>query len=138
MPVSELNSLLDRMDSIHDDHQNQMIQKWQSMSFEKQVEMIAKMSEKIIKMESMNMSQHISAMDNLMQKDGKHYDKKMMKTQSEPIYNETLNPRQIDYPNTLGFSDLHIHAIRHLDVNVSRYCGSSAADYSSSSLQGIR
>ena len=37
----------------------------------------------------------------------------------EPLYNETLNPRQIDYPNILGFNDLHIHAIRHLDVNKS-------------------
>jgi len=37
----------------------------------------------------------------------------------EPLYNEALNPRQIDYPNTLGFSDLHIHAIRHLDVEKS-------------------
>lgn len=30
-----------------------------------------------------------------------------------PLYNEGLNPRQIDYPNILGFNDLHIHAIRH-------------------------
>lgn len=29
-------------------------------------------------------------------------------------YNETLNPRQKEYPNHLGFNDLHIQAIRHL------------------------
>ena len=119
VPISELNLLLDKMDSVHKDHQNQMIQQWQSMSFEKQTEMIAKMNEKIIKMESMDMSQHMSAMNDMMKKDDKHTDK-MMKTPSDPIYNEVLNPRQIDYPNTLGFSDLHIHAIRHLDVNQSQ------------------
>ena len=30
------------------------------------------------------------------------------------VYNETLNPRQKEYPNHLGFNDLHIQAIRHL------------------------
>jgi hypothetical protein len=39
-----------------------------------------------------------------------------------PTYNETFNPRQKEYPNHLGFNDLHIQAIRHLppktqDVN---------------------
>lgn len=29
-------------------------------------------------------------------------------------YNETLNPRQVEYPNHLGFNDLHLKAIRHL------------------------
>ena len=38
------------------------------------------------------------------------------------VYNETFNPRQKEYPNHLGFNDLHIQAIRHLppksqDVN---------------------
>lgn len=37
-------------------------------------------------------------------------------------YNQTFNPRQKEYPNHLGFNDLHIQAIRHLvpdtnDVN---------------------
>lgn len=118
VPISELNSLFEKMDSVREDHQNQMIRQWQNMSFEKQTEMIAKMNEKITKMESMDMSKHMSVMDDMMGKDGKHHDK-MMKTQSGPLYNEVLNPRQIDYPNTLGFSDLHIHAIRHLDVNQS-------------------
>ena len=29
-------------------------------------------------------------------------------------YNETFNPRQKEYPNHLGFNDLHIQAIRHI------------------------
>ncbi len=38
------------------------------------------------------------------------------------VYNEVMNPRQKEYPNHLGFNDLHIQAIRHLkpdthDVN---------------------
>jgi hypothetical protein len=32
-------------------------------------------------------------------------------------YNEMLNPRQIEYPAHLGFNDLHIEAIRHIDPN---------------------
>lgn len=30
------------------------------------------------------------------------------------LYNETFNPRQKEYPNHLGFNDLHIQAIRHI------------------------
>jgi len=30
------------------------------------------------------------------------------------VYNEVMNPRQKEYPNHLGFNDLHIQAIRHL------------------------
>jgi len=30
------------------------------------------------------------------------------------VYNPTFNPRQKEYPNHLGFNDLHIQAIRHL------------------------
>ena len=31
-------------------------------------------------------------------------------------YNATFNPRQKEYPNHLGFNDLHIQAIRHLPI----------------------
>ncbi|NOQ14970.1 MAG: DUF1264 domain-containing protein [Methyloprofundus sp.] len=34
--------------------------------------------------------------------------------EKEALYNETLNPRQKEYPNHLGFNDLHIQAIRHM------------------------
>jgi uncharacterized protein DUF1264 len=30
------------------------------------------------------------------------------------LYNETFNPRQKEYPNHIGFNDLHIQAIRHI------------------------
>lgn len=40
---------------------------------------------------------------------------KVVSVTDEPkLYNETLNPRQKEYPNHLGFNDLHIQAIRHL------------------------
>ncbi len=51
--------------------------------------------------------------------------------EQEPLYNETLNPRQIEYPANLGFNDLHIGAINHiipydddskLDVIVHHHC----------------
>lgn len=35
-------------------------------------------------------------------------------TDAPETYNKTLNPRQKEYPNHLGFNDLHIQAIRHL------------------------
>lgn len=31
-------------------------------------------------------------------------------------YNSTFNPRQKEYPNHLGFNDLHIQAVRHLPI----------------------
>jgi Protein of unknown function (DUF1264) len=36
----------------------------------------------------------------------------------QPKYNTTMNPRQTEHPNTLGFNDLHIQAIRHLKPDV--------------------
>jgi len=47
------------------------------------------------------------------------------------LYNKDLNPSQIEYPNIVGFNDLHIEAIRHLaphgddsklDVIVHHHC----------------
>jgi hypothetical protein len=35
-------------------------------------------------------------------------------------YNEMLNPRQKEYPAHLGFNDLHIEAIRHIDPNATQ------------------
>lgn len=35
-------------------------------------------------------------------------------TKKPKLYNETFNPRQKEYPNHLGFNDLHIQAIRHI------------------------
>jgi len=38
-------------------------------------------------------------------------------TSSIRPYNSTFNPRQKEYPNHLGFNDLHIQAVRHLPIN---------------------
>jgi hypothetical protein len=40
-------------------------------------------------------------------------------------YNEMLNPRQIEYPAHLGFNDLHIEAIRHIDPNATQAANQS-------------
>lgn len=40
-----------------------------------------------------------------------------IRSDTELFYNPALNPRQIDYPNVVGFNDLHIEAIRHLQPN---------------------
>ncbi|MCK4841991.1 MAG: DUF1264 domain-containing protein [Methylococcales bacterium] len=42
------------------------------------------------------------------------FEGKSVVAESEKLYNETLNPRQKEYPNHLGFNDLHIQAIRHM------------------------
>ena len=34
------------------------------------------------------------------------------------LYNPDLNPRQVEYPAMLGFNDLHIEAINHLNPNM--------------------
>ncbi|MDX1371978.1 MAG: DUF1264 domain-containing protein [Nitrososphaeraceae archaeon] len=34
------------------------------------------------------------------------------------LYNPDLNPRQVEYPAILGFNDLHIEAINHLNPNM--------------------
>lgn len=41
-------------------------------------------------------------------------------TEAASKYNEMLNPRQIEYPAHLGFNDVHIEAIRHLDPNATQ------------------
>jgi len=41
-------------------------------------------------------------------------------TEAASNYNEMLNPRQKEYPAHLGFNDLHIEAIRHVDPNATQ------------------
>ena len=62
------------------------------LSSDEQIEMIYKMNEKLTKMESMDMSQHMSVMDDMMKKDSGHHDDNMMKKYPKPVYNEVLNP----------------------------------------------
>ncbi|WP_316505185.1 DUF1264 domain-containing protein [Nitrosopumilus sp.] len=128
----DINALMDRMDSVHEKHQSQMVNMWQTMSPQEQAKMAQKMENMIEKMESKDMVKHMMEMDKEMHGDKKgdskytgdkmHGDKRQGTSTSDrpmknktPLYNETLNPRQIDYPNVLGFNDLHIHANRHLD-----------------------
>jgi hypothetical protein len=41
-------------------------------------------------------------------------------TEAASNYNEMLNPRQKEFPAHLGFNDLHIEAIRHIDPNATQ------------------
>ena len=123
---NDIDSLFERMDSVHKKHQSEMSQMWKSMTLQEQSKMFQNMEQMIGKMESMNTSEHMKMMGTMMQgkmmtgdKSHMAHDGQKMMMDKAPIYNEVLNPRQIDYPNVLGFNDLHIHAIRHLDVNQS-------------------
>ena len=115
-----IDSLFERMDSVHKKHQSEMMQMWKSMTPQEQSKMFQNMEQMIQKMESMDTGEHMKMMGKMMQ-DKPHMthdgEKEMMMMHKKPVYNETLNPRQIEYPNVLGFNDLHIHANRHLDVN---------------------
>ena len=116
-----IDSLFERMESIHKKHQSEMNQMWKSMTPQEQSKMFHNMEQMIEKMESMETGEHMKMMmDKMMQgKSHMDHDDQNMMMDKKQVYNETLNPRQIDYPNVLGFNDLHIHAIRHLDVNQS-------------------
>ena len=114
--ISEFKSLMDRMDQVHEKHQSEMIKKWKSSSSHQQIEMYHMMNKMVEKMEFMDMSKYMK-----MMQDGMHdqsHDKKSTSKKTS-LYNKTLNPNQIEYPNILGFNDLHIHAIRHLDLDKS-------------------
>ena len=120
---NDIESLFERMDSVHKKHQSEISSMWKSMTPQEQSKMFQNMEQMISKMESMKTDEHMQMMKNMMQ-DKSHmgHDQQKMKEMvmnKKPVYNETLNPRQVDYPNILGFNDLHIHAIRHLDVDKS-------------------
>ncbi len=122
-PSNNIESLFERMDSVHRKHQSEMMQMWKSMTPQEQSKMFQNMEQMISKMESMKTDEHMQMMKNMTQdKSHMEHDPQKMKDtmmKKEPVYNETLNPRQVEYPNILGFNDLHIHAIRHLDVDKS-------------------
>ena len=116
----DIDSLFERMDSIHKKHQSEMSQMWKSMTPQEQAKMFQKMEQMVGKMELMNTGEHMKMMGEMtMGKSHMKQDGQKMTMGKDPVYNEALNPRQIDYPNVLGFNDLHIHAIRHLDVDKS-------------------
>ncbi len=86
-------------------------------------------SEKMSQMDNADLLNHMDKMiDKMSKMDSKNID---MTKKMNPLYNETLNPSQIEYPNVMGFNDLHIEAIRHLapqgddsklDVIVHHHC----------------
>lgn len=119
----DIESLFERMDYVHKKHQSEMMQMWKSMTPQEQSNMFHSIEQMIDKMESMDSDEHMKMMSKMMQDTSNmDHDKQkmaMMMMDKEPVYSEVLNPRQIAYPNVLGFNDLHIHAIRHLDVNKS-------------------
>jgi len=99
----------------------QMLEKMNSMNKMEMIDsMKSMMSEhhdlKIEKMSQMDRPELLENIEKMLDKMSKDEHSDMDDTGHESLYNEALNPRQIEYPNTLGFSDLHIHAIRHLDV----------------------
>ncbi len=102
--------MLEKMKSMN---KMEMIDSMKSMMSEHHDMKIEKMSQ----MDGPELLENIEKMLDKMSKDS-HSDMDDM-SHGEPLYNEALNPRQVDYPNVLGFNDLHIHAIRHLDVNQS-------------------
>ena len=116
-----IDSLFERMDFIHNKHQSEMMQMWKSMPTLEQSKMFENVEQMIEKMESMETGEHMKMMSKMMQDKSHmtHDGQKNAMMQKKPLYNETLNPRQVEYPNILGFNDLHIHANRHLDVNQS-------------------
>ena len=116
-----IDPLFERMDLIHQKHQSEMMQMWKSISPHEQSKMFENMEQMIEKMESMETGEHMKMMSKMMQDKSHmtHDGQKNTMMQKKSLYNETLNPRQVEYPNILGFNDLHIHANRHLDVNQS-------------------
>ena len=79
------------------------------LSSDEQIEMICKMNEKLTKIESMDMSQHMSVMDDMMKKDSGYHDDNMMKKYSTPVYNEVLNPIGILFPTRASDKMYHNH-----------------------------
>ena len=121
IPSVNIDSLFERMDSVHTTHQSEMMQMWKSLSPQGQSKMFQNMEQMIEKMESMDTGEHMEMMSKMMQDKSHmtHDGQENMMMHKKSIYNETLNPKQIEYPNILGFNDLHIHANRHIDVDQS-------------------
>ena len=118
---TNIDSLFERMDLVHKKHQSEMIRMWKSITPQEQSRMFQNMEQMLQKMESMDTGEHMKMMSKMMQDESHmtHDGQKNPMMHKKSIYNETLNPRQIEYPNVLGFNDLHIHANRHLDVDKS-------------------
>lgn len=73
----DIHTMMERMDKVHENHQHQMTQTWNSMTPSEQSQMFHKMQGMIEKMESMDMHEHMNMMSNM---DQKHGEKKCMET----------------------------------------------------------
>jgi len=87
--------ILESMKMIMSEHRDMMIQKMSQMERQDLLDHMSMMIERMSMMDAKQMD---------MKVDGK----------MTSLYNEMLNPKQIGYPNIMGFNDLHIEAIRHL------------------------
>jgi len=65
----DINAMMDRMDKVHENHQQQMIQFWNSMTPQEQSQMYQNMEKMIEGMESMTMEQHMQMMSNMASMD---------------------------------------------------------------------
>ena len=60
-----INAMMNRMDTIHEQHQRYMIEMWNSMSHDEQVKMAQHMHQMMDKMSSMNMNDFMSMMGSM-------------------------------------------------------------------------
>lgn len=119
------SEIMDSMMLMMDQHRNMMIQNMAQMTKQELYDHSKMMIEHMSQMGSdhsgmsgmqMGMDKEMGMDHSQMDKSEKQMDMEM-KWQKAPLYNEMLNPSQIEYPNIVGFNDLHIEAIRHLDPN---------------------
>ena len=65
----DIHAMMERMDKVHESHQQQMIQFWNSMTPQEQSQMYQNMQKMIEAMESMTMNQHMQMMSNMASMD---------------------------------------------------------------------
>lgn len=103
---------LQQIEDMKSMNKAEIIDSMKGMMSEHKTMMIQKMSQ----MEKQELLDHLDKMiDKMSQMDTKHMDMKKTHGKKTPLYNEMLNPSQIEFPNVVGFNDLHIEAIRHLE-----------------------
>ena len=100
----DIHAMMERMDKVHENHQQHMMQFWNSMAIDEQSQMYHKMQKMIEKMESMDIQEHMKMMFSMGEKHGEkkshgthmysiHPEK--MRT-STPLPETSMGP-QIDY-----------------------------------------
>lgn len=69
----DINTMIERMNKVHENHQQQMIQFWNSMTPQEQSQMYQNMQKMIEVMESMTMQQHMQMMSYMESTDMQQY-----------------------------------------------------------------